>query len=135
MATVECNAVRTLTGTIQEQGGSYTPYTSQIDVGWYYSDSPDSEYRGFGDYDTSDSTTGIPATSTITNVEFYFNPVGAPTSEPGYPNSWIWDFYFGTFIGASLESSDWTGGTYTIQWSFGSVPETCGSRSNAWIPS
>ena len=86
--------------------------------------SPDYFVRGYFSYDTSN----IPSTATITGLRWDLSFHGLSSYEG--PSDWIHRLYIGTWIGSSLDSLDWGGGTLdqVINW-----PGIPGAPACGWI--
>lgn len=85
---------------------------------------PDVFWRGYFSYDTSN----IPDSATITQVRWKLSIVSILSYQG--PTNWRNDIYFGTWIGGSLDSSDWGGGNFNqrIDW-----PGLPGGPADGWI--
>lgn len=94
-------------GQITYTGIGYTVATNQLSctVGYFRRGFP--EYRIYFTYDTS----MISDQSKITKVEFHHGLISSST--PG-PMLWRTAFYMGTWIGPSLDSTDWNGGNFCV---------------------
>lgn len=93
-------------------------------VGNNYLATPDCFSRGYFSYDTSN----IPNAATITGLRWDLSFYGLMSYEG--PSDWINSLYIGTWIGSSLDSSDWGGGTLdqVIGW-----PGKPGAPACDWI--
>lgn len=90
---------------------SYTVTTGNVscDVGQNLKTSPLTETRAFFNFDTS----SLPDDCVITAVIFFVRL--DPTQPSTAPEAIGIQLYMGTFIGASLDSADWGGGTLAME--------------------
>jgi len=110
-----------VSGYIHKAGSNYTVYTATPNViGWSINGINQTEDNGFLSFDTNGL---FPSGTAIASVELSFEVL---TQSTWQPTTVQWKFYAGTFIGTSLNSSDWTGGTLaaTQSWSGGPSAST-----------
>jgi hypothetical protein len=99
-------------GQINKQGVVYVVDTATGTPKVSYNTATTEEDRSFFSFDTS----SIPDDALITAVDFYWSINAAAGGGPGIPSTWVTRFAIGTFIGAALDSSDWSGGTWVDQY-------------------
>jgi len=95
--------------------GAYTVYTgvftTQLTCGWNDKGGrSELQKRMYLNFDTDG---GIPANAVVTKVEVYTDTYALATSGTN-PGNWINQFLMGTFIGAALDSTDWSLGSSVL---------------------
>lgn len=93
-------------------------------VGQSLSGLPWKYYRAYQSYDTS----SLPNNAVISQVRMEWKQYGLASNNG--PSDWIHSFWLGTFIGTTLDSTDWSGGSkvHTLNW-----PGVPGGPSDGWM--
>lgn len=107
-------------------GSTYTVYSGEDAVcgADYAAPAGDTQYAAFFSFDTS----SLPSDAVISTVRFYLSFYGQASADG--PDNWKNRWFMGTFIGSSLDSSDWGGGTAMKIMDWEGTP---GAPTEGWV--